>query len=352
VGTHRAWSALQRTAPGGLRAWTGPVKWIPPSTVVAQQKLTDPFDTLDLGRWVKRPSIGGLSHVVHVPGKLRLILDAKNKRGLEAVCYGGFYLSGDFDFQVDYSLPVWPSGDHYAKILVHGLGTTASCSIRRETRPGGDAYRTVFGRSVRTVPTKDLSGALRLVRKGSTYYGYYRTSSGWSLIASASGGLPSSVVRVQLGLLTQVENLAAVTVDFDNFAATAATITPILSGSGAPRPGAVVRLDLAPLSEITKPYFLGASFGLGPIPIIYYGIAIWELALSPDPLLWVSLSGSLPTIFRDFAGTTDKQGKATASIQIPAEPALIGLTIHTAFATYSGQQFTVVSNTYSFTITK
>jgi len=30
VGTHRAWSALQRTAPGGLRAWTGPVKWIPP----------------------------------------------------------------------------------------------------------------------------------------------------------------------------------------------------------------------------------------------------------------------------------------------------------------------------------
>ena len=34
-GHHRAWSTLQRTAPGELRAWTRPVKWIPQTAEIA-----------------------------------------------------------------------------------------------------------------------------------------------------------------------------------------------------------------------------------------------------------------------------------------------------------------------------
>ena len=39
-----------------------------------------------------------------------------------------------------------------------------------------------------------------------------------------------------------------------------------------------------------------------------------------------------PTIFKDYTGFLDGQNEAVASVVIPKEPGLVGITLYTAFA--------------------
>jgi len=103
-----------------------------------------------------------------------------------------------------------------------------------------------------------------------------------------------------------------------------ANITP--TGTGVV--GTSVGLGLTSTIDPGMVYQVGSSFGSGPIPIDSR-----KLYLSPDALLWLSVGGVLPGIFQNYAGLLDKSGKATANLNIPNIPALIGLKVYTSFAT-------------------
>jgi hypothetical protein len=122
----------------------------------------------------------------------------------------------------------------------------------------------------------------------------------------------------------------------------------VLVGSGSPTPGGQVNLSLSSAGEGGLVYQLGSSFGNGPM-----NIGGLRLELSPDPLLFTSLSGTAPWIFQNYTGVLDAQGQATAAIQIPNLPALKNLRIYSAFVTLSASApsgIASISSTFLFTI--
>ncbi len=130
----------------------------------------------------------------------------------------------------------------------------------------------------------------------------------------------------------------------DTFAAKVALTE--LTVTGTPRPGATMTLVIN--DEPGLPYQLGSSLGTGPIPI-----GARPLGLSPDPLLALSVSGTLPGTFVGYTGTLDAQGLGQASLRIPNVPALAGVVVHSAFVTFKPSAplgIQSVSNTESFWI--
>ncbi|MBN2490295.1 MAG: hypothetical protein JXQ29_05550 [Planctomycetes bacterium] len=65
--------------------------------------------------------------------------------------------------------------------------------------------------------------------------------------------------------------------------------------------------------------------------------------------------GYLPSVFQGYAGVIAATGTATAGIQIPNVPALVGVKIYTAFVTLKPSARSgvhAISNTVDFTIEK
>jgi len=124
----------------------------------------------------------------------------------------------------------------------------------------------------------------------------------------------------------------------------------MISGSGAPRPGGTILLDLEATRDVGSAYQVGTSLGTGPIVI---GNRV--LNLGPDDLLFVSVLGYWPWVFSNYRGVIDNKGHAGAAIHIPNIAALMGQKIHTAFVTLSPTApsgIKSISNTFSFPITK
>lgn len=122
----------------------------------------------------------------------------------------------------------------------------------------------------------------------------------------------------------------------------------LITGSGNPKPGGTVVLDLQSPGDAGLVYQVGSSLGSGPIPI-----GARNLLLSPDDLLVVSTGGLLPSIFVDYSGKLDASGKAQAKINILNDSRLTGIRIHSAFVTLdSGAPFGIksISNPFIFTI--
>ena len=118
--------------------------------------------------------------------------------------------------------------------------------------------------------------------------------------------------------------------------------------SGAARPGSTVSLQVNAPGEAGRTYQVGSSLGTGPIMI-----GGRPLGLGPDPLLAISVAGTMPWIFRGYRGAVDPGGSGTAAITIPNQRVLIGITIHSAFITLNPiapQGIQSVSNTASFQI--
>ncbi|MBN2491061.1 MAG: hypothetical protein JXQ29_09445 [Planctomycetes bacterium] len=101
-----------------------------------------------------------------------------------------------------------------------------------------------------------------------------------------------------------------------------------LTITGSPRPGGKLTLDLLSGGDAGLPYQLGSSFGLGPIVL-----GPRQIDLSPDVLLALSVGNSLPSVFVNYSGVLDTSGTAKAGISLPAVPALVGISIYTAFVT-------------------
>lgn len=98
------------------------------------------------------------------------------------------------------------------------------------------------------------------------------------------------------------------------------------SAGGSAANGNTLTYSLDAPSAASRQYFVGTSLGTGPIPI---GARAIDLSL--DSLLLASTGGALPSIFSSYAGTMSASGTATASLNIPALPALMGVNVNTAF---------------------
>ena len=75
--------------------------------------------------------------------------------------------------------------------------------------------------------------------------------------------------------------------------------------------------------------------------------------LAVDNVFMISLTGTAPAVFTNYAGVLNGQGNSQATVNIPPINALIGLNIHSAFVTLKttaplGLQS--ISNHYAFTI--
>jgi hypothetical protein len=121
-------------------------------------------------------------------------------------------LHGDFDAQVDYRLLDWPPSNG-----VHvNFGTNFPQAVGRQNM-AGELIFAWFPPSVVNLPLNDLSGALRLVRRGRTISGYVRGRGGWKRLLTSDD--PYDDIRLQLSISSLEGEWAHrdVKVAFDNF---------------------------------------------------------------------------------------------------------------------------------------
>jgi len=103
----------------------------------------------------------------------------------------------------------------------------------------------------------------------------------------------------------------------------------LLIPSGTGQIGTTVDLNLIAAPDAGKTYRLGTSLGTGPLPI-----GARQIDLSLDPVLLASIGGTLPSVFKDYAGMLGKAGKATGKLILPKDPVLIGIKTYSAFLTF------------------
>jgi len=125
-------------------------------------------------------------------------------------------------------------------------------------------------------------------------------------------------------------------------------VQAVLTGSGTPRPGNTIDLDILAPADAGLPYQLATSLSTGPIVL-----GNRQIGLGPDDLLVVSIFGYLPSVFVNYAAILDANGKAKAKINLLNSPALVGLRLHSAFVTlHPSSPFGIrsISNTFSFSV--
>jgi len=155
------------------------------------------------------------------------------------------------------------------------------------------------------------------VRQSEPLYGryhYFLPPGGYSVTFRAVGYLPVNrpvVVPTTGGLVVDI--------DLDPSARIS------LRGNG--RIGTTLHLDLSSPGDENAAYLAGAAFSTRPSQRVLGRV----FPLAPDPLFLASLS--VPGVFKNTLGFLDAGARATASVVIPAEPAIAGVTLYFAFLT-------------------
>jgi hypothetical protein len=75
--------------------------------------------------------------------------------------------------------------------------------------------------------------------------------------------------------------------------------------------------------------------------------AIGTIPLDPNPLLSVSTSGTMPSVFLDFNGVLDSSGEETGILNIPDIsniPGLVGFLFNVAAVTYDSTSISYITN--------
>lgn len=173
-------------------------------------------------------------------GRLEVTI-SPNSSGLDIAAgyLSNFYLRGDFDIQVDYSLLQWTNIGE-GKL---GLCATTAGVVERLYSlyyPNVDTYITDGGMSGYVV-TNDTSGTLRVVRTGNLTSAYYYNSGSWCLVGSGTGA--GDDTRVRLSAWTHdfcYSHSAPIKIAFDNFTINSGTI-----GGTVPEPSSIVGLVCA-----------------------------------------------------------------------------------------------------------
>ncbi len=121
-----------------------------------------------------------------------------------------------------------------------------------------------------------------------------------------------------------------------------------VQGAGPATPGTTMNFGLSSPKDAGLPYQVATSLGTGPTPI-----GQRSLGLTLDSLFAASVSGNLPTVFVNYAGAIGASGNASAALNIPPFAVLKGITLHTAFVTFSGSAplgVQSISTTFTFQI--
>lgn len=162
-------------------------------------------------------------------GKVTAVLPASSAG---SIFYAGYtsvpQLTGDFDFQIDYALPEWPTANGVRVGLSVLFSNGTSGAVERTSFGNNDydgnpreVYLTDFPseRVQGIVATTDRSGTLRLTRTGSVLTGYFWDAghSLWSAVHSS----PTSTEAVGFGFSAWSHDYAftarQATVEFSNF---------------------------------------------------------------------------------------------------------------------------------------
>ncbi len=165
------------------------------------------------------PQIAEVNQELEIP-----IPGSSSGQDFGAKLHTNFLLRGDFDVQVDFRLLIWPFGNGVRTALGIDQGFLYPPGVERlsfgqndyEGQPR-ESYLTDLNGSVCGITgTSDMTGALRLVRSGSTQAGYRYGPSGWVVICS--GPAPTGDVHLQISAFTAYQFMGwDVLMAFDNF---------------------------------------------------------------------------------------------------------------------------------------
>lgn len=172
---------------------------------------------------------------VIVPTGIGTVLQSNQRLEVRNTSAGAFYeglqgkcsVGGDFDVQVDYALLNWPA-QSFSTVRLGAMdldqGPTGITGVYRNSFNIEDyQFRAVSG-VVANVSRSDSTGRLKLVRGGSTIFGYYWNGAAFVLMGSA----PTSTLPTRF--LIDVANggtsaPVGVQVAFDNFQVKSGTVT-------------------------------------------------------------------------------------------------------------------------------
>jgi hypothetical protein len=191
---------------------------------VAAQVLVDDFSSIAVNS-----SLWSVNKLARGPmygqggGQVAMFLPAYSNGDQFGVFYNSrLRLRGDFDMQVEFSLPLWPPRNGVRVGLITAeIGNVERDSWgRNDAGAAGDRYATNFRSSgLSYTSASDLTGKLRLVRAGKRIMGYrWDNASGqWVLLRSAAA--PTTDTQFSIGIWSHDPVFADqnVLVTFSNF---------------------------------------------------------------------------------------------------------------------------------------
>ena len=164
-------------------------------TETLQAVLNEDFDdnSIDQSMW-KSEVLGTGVLIAEVNQQLEIIHGANAREDPDSDSFGSSLLgvcqlAGDFDIQVDYSLPAWApaNGIRLGLVVTPDPNGTDWRGVERVNNAGGyeDVYLVDFGGNVTGyTETTDLQGKLRLVRSGTLLTAFYIRNSDWITLFS------------------------------------------------------------------------------------------------------------------------------------------------------------------------
>ena len=156
-------------------------------------------------------------------GRLEVSIRADATAGAAGGSFGAHIgtnckLHGDFDVQVDYELLAWPAGHGAQAFLGTYYGPAPNGeSITRQSQPWGELYDARIAGSNSSTLTNDLSGALRLTRRGDILTASSRGGTEWRVVAARVAVLEPAVITVGAGSYDGGFADRDVKIAFDNF---------------------------------------------------------------------------------------------------------------------------------------
>ena len=131
-------------------------------------------------------------------------------------------LAGDFDMQVDFSLPTWPAGNGVNAGIISPLCSVTRHSFHDNFSGDVDAYLAALppGQESFWVNTTDSSGKLRLRRTGNTVEAFYWLSGAWQSMGSNTDPQLGAPIEVYIGACSgggAYGPTKTVTATFDNY---------------------------------------------------------------------------------------------------------------------------------------
>ena len=128
----------------------------------------------------------------------------------------------------------------------------------------------------------------------------------------------------------------------------------VCNGTGKPGTSVKVNLQSRKSGDKGESYALACSFNRrppSPSKCLKFPNGEYLFLDFSDPLFWTSLHGLVPDVFQNFRGKTDKNGNATAQVNIPSTlPPNLRVTIFVAGVIFDATGVRTVTNTHWFVL--